>query len=425
MSIFHNKSFGLLSLLILFAAAVLFAFPLPWPNTKFFVDTIVYADAVEAGRWVAHSPGYPLFVALGNLLNKFTGNSILAVQSASFSLYLAALLTVGIGLFRQLDSSRAIILLAACGLSFIPLFFSRIGTNHCADLFAAALLLLAIDIYRAADSKKTFGLILFCLAMLLSAGFRLPTFIMLAPVFTAFLLLNFHKKVIIAFALTACAVISLQLFTISQYGGWDEYRRLSAAASDVARQSSVLLSGITNQTIANMVRSLFWFVLATNFLLIPALLVLWNQRKKMLRGQVELIFPMLTILGPFLVNFFYLSTHPGYLAVTIPGMIWLVAHAMKAIKLPWLAIFSTLLSCAFSLAIFYGGQLIKKPESTPQAIANSLLLQYNRNSIEVGIWRPAAEWVTIAGNESLIPEERRELLDTYIKQRDEAGLLEK
>ncbi len=397
-------------------AAVL-AFPIPWPDTSFMPDTLGYAEAVSQGRWVAHAPGYPLFVAMGRMINLAVADPVTAVQWASFLLYAGSILFLYFGTKRLLGSGNAMRLLAAYVVSWIPLYFSRSGTNHAADLFVAALMLNAA--FRPGFGKQGDGGIwAYSLGMALSAGFRLPSFIMLAPFFAAVFFVHCRKwRVWVGYVLAAAIVVGLQAFAVACFGGWEAFRQASASLAGDTDKTSVLLSGLTTQSMANLGRSGIWYAMTVAVLLpIPLMAMVDRNRRAFFRNSNVLI-TLCSIAGPLAVNALYLSTHPGYLAVAVPGTFWLVALSWQQIDYSRWAARLPIASALASICCFFGFHVFSPPSSASQAVANGFLLQYSRDGIERRVWRPTAEWMLISGNRDMVPSGRQESLKGYLEFR--------
>lgn len=398
-------------------ALAIFAFPIPWPNTSFMPDTLGYADAVAAGRWVAHVPGYPLFVALGRLIHVLVPNPVAAVQWASFALYSASLPLIFFCARRGLATDESLILTAAYSVAWIPLYFSRSGTNHAADLFCVALMVFSVSAPRFGERRDK-NIWIYSLGMVLAAGFRLPSFIMLSPFFAAVLFLNWRRpRIWIGYGLAAAGVLGIQVFAIMCFGGWQAFRQSSADLAGGTDATSVLMSGFSTQSGVNVARALLWFAMVAG-----PFLPLWIAslpRTVSLFREPKITLAMASIGGPLAVNSLYLSTHPGYLAVAVPGTFWLVALLWERMNHARWVRLNVLAAAIFSVACFWGFRLYDPPSSAIQAAANGFLLQYSRDGIESRIWRPTSEWLIISGNKDIIPPTRHESLDTYLDFRKE------
>lgn len=397
-------------------ALVLFAFPIPWPNTSFMPDALGYAEAVSEGRWVAHAPGYPLFVAFGRLVHLLVPDPVAAVQWASFALYSASLPLLYFSAKREIEAGDALILSAAYSVSWIPLYFSRSGTNHAADLFCVALMIFSVSAHRFGERGDK-NIWTYALGMVLAAGFRLPSFLMLAPFFAAVFFLNRRNPHIwIGYGVAAAAVLGIQAFTIMCFGGWQAFRERSAELASGTDATSVLLTGLSSQSGVNFSRALIWFgMVAAPFL--PVWIASLPRASSLFRDP-KVVLAMASILGPLAVNALYLSTHPGYLAVAVPGTFWLVALLWKQLKFARWVRLNVIATALFSISCFWGFTIFDPPGSVAQAVANGLFLQYSRDGIERRTWRPTAEWLVISGNRDLIPPTRRQSLDSYLEIRN-------
>jgi len=400
---------------------VAFAFPLPWPETTFMPDTLGYADAVEAGRWVAHAPGYPFFVGLGRLFNLALKEPVASVQWSSFVLYLGSIVLMSGVFWPMLGRGRALLLAGSYAVAWIPLYFSRSGTNHAADLFTVALMIFGLGCARFGQQNSR-GLWIYCGAMVLCAGFRLPSFLMLAPLFVVVLFI-YHRRWLVwaGYGLAALAVIGVQAFAIACFGGWESFRLTSAQLADGTDKTSILLSGLTPAAGTNFARAFLWYGM-TGGIFGPVLLVALRAKRRAFLSDRRVWMACAAIFGPLGVNALYLSTHPGYLAVAVPGTFWLVAlaweHLQGAKWLAWVVVAAAVMSGGF----FLGFRIFDPPRSPAQAVLNGFVLQYSRDGIDRQVWRPAAEWLLISGDETLIPGSRRKSLETYLKFRESKNL---
>jgi len=367
---------------------------------------------------VAHAPGYPLFVAMGRLIHLVVSKPVAAVQWASFLLYAGSMPFVYFGVKRLLGSGGAMRLLAAYVVSWIPIYFSRSGTNHAADLFVAALMLYSVFL-QGFGKRGNGGIWLFSLGMVLSAGFRLPSFIMLSPFFAAVLLVHRQEwRVWAGYVLAAAAVVAVQIFAIHCFGGWEAFRQASAALAGDTDKTSVVLSGLSAQSVANLGRAGIWYAMTVAVLLpIPLMALLGGNRRAFLRSPHVLI-ALCSIAGPLAINALYLSTHPGYLAVAVPGSFWLIALSWQQFDGNRWAGRLPVISALASVCCFFGFHIFNPPSAISQAVANGFLLQYSRDGIERHVWRPTAEWMLISGNRDMVPSGRQESLKTYLEFRE-------
>jgi hypothetical protein len=411
-----------------------------WSHTPFWPDAAGYTSHVAEGRWVAHPPGYPFFVALGHGFHALGFPPYPAVQAASLLLTLTALPVLFLLFRRTCRQIDAALLTIAFLFSWNVLLLSRTGTSHAADFFSVSFLLL-ITTSRGFREGKNFYLALYGLGIVACAGLRLTTAIMMVPFFA--LVLFRHRRMAglwITYTLAGLAVFLLQILVIRLSGGWQPYSEYSHAMHLGNLGSSLLLSGVNGATLLNLTRTLGWWGLSVSFLLILPLIVPWkkstggttstssvaskvtdgmepvpplqtmpgltlNQRELLLYGGTS-------ALGCLAMAGLYLCTHPGYLSAAMPGTFACLAAILPLIAhQAWKT--GVVASCiVLDTGFFLLARPILHPSTPFQAAANGLLLQYSGDAVRQSLYKTTSGWLREAARDDLIPPHRRRDLDS-------------
>jgi hypothetical protein len=389
------------------AAMWLFLSLTGWGERPYWPDADGYTMHVAEGRWVAHPPGYMFFVVLGRLVSSFGLPAFLSVQIASFLLALASIPVMALLLRNRSAPQIHWLLVAAFAFGWILMLILRTGTSHSADLLTVALLLLAA-LNPALNEKKITPYALLALAIAATAGFRLNSAIMQAPMLVAILLLDWKNwRLWSAFVFAGLLIASIQITVIFLSGGWEPFFSYTSSMSAGNSEASILLAGIKPNTLLNSLRALLWFSLSAG----PLLLYLrWLHPNQII--DRAFLLGLLSFGGVLFLNTFYLSTHPGLLAGALPGFFLCVARLSTLDPSPAKRIWIPIGSIALSLSLFLFLKPIEKIESPAQAIANGILLQYGRPSASASIFHITAEWLVISGFSHLVaPDRIRELVN--------------
>lgn len=405
------------ALLVLAAAMWVFIMSGTWSQTPFWPDADGYTSHVAEGRWVAHPPGYMIFVLVGHGFHALGLPAYGSVQFASLFFAVAAL-PVLFCLFRRVCEAReALLLTVIFAFSWNVLILSRTGTSHAGDFFTvSALLLLATSpSFRASH----FGTcLLYGAAIVVCAGTRLTTAIMLVPFFALVLFRNRQNANLwIAYTLAGLAVIALQTSVIMLSGGWIPYSEYSQSMHLGNKPSSLVLSGINSVSLLNLFRTLGWWSMSVSLLLLIPLAAICRARGWWLKktavphvlsaNQMELLFYGGASAGGCLgMAGLYLCTHPGYLSAALPGTFACVAATLPLVpKTTSNAVFA--LSMAASVGFFMLAKPISDPKTPFQAAANGLLLQYTGTAIKNSLFKTTSHWLRDTGNENLVPEHHK------------------
>ena len=389
-----------LGLMFLWLALVVYM----WSPKYYWPDADGYLLHVAEGRWVAHPPGYALFVILGRIFHAFGFASYFSVQLASLSLTVAGLFVL-YRLMRQVsDPLRAKFLTAAAAFSWLVLLNVQTGTSHASDLFTVSLLLLSAVKLPASRSNAWGPDFFFASALFLCAGFRLTTFLMMGPLC---LLVAWNNRarpsfwMACFFALTAVAF--WQLWVIGQSGGYAAYSAAAAAMNADNRPSSVLLSGLTETTLLNVIRALLWGMLGT----LPFLVVIANCARFLVRGPVRiaLSYGVVAMTVPLAAVSLYLCTHPGYVLSVVPGAALTAAVLLSDTPARFPAK-SYAGAALVVVAMFLFMMPVSPPATKWQAVANGILLQYSAGCSRQAVFNTTARWLQLGGLESEIPSHR-------------------
>ena len=388
-----------------------------WSPRHYWPDADGYLLHVAEGRWVAHPPGYALFVMLGRCFHATGGSPYFSVQLASLSLTIAGL---GV-LYRLLRefvgplASQAMTLAAA--FSWIVLLNVQTGTSHASDLFTVSLLLFTAVRLPCSSANAWKPDLVFALALFLCAALRLTTFLMMGPLLLLIAWSNKRRLSFWSSCLIAAGALALwQGWVIAQSGGYAAYSAAAEAMSAGNRPSSVILSGFTPTTVLNMIRALLWTTLG----ILPFLMIMaarWRQphpaagRRALLYGLTALLFPLLAVS-------LYLCTHPGYVVCTLPGAALAAAGVATAgvRRLTW-GLFGA--AVLVPLAVFLFVSPFMPPASKWQAVANGILLQYSASCSRQAVFNTTARWLRLGGLSEEIPAHRALDLETEDKWREE------
>lgn len=375
-----------------------------WSPRHYWPDADGYLLHVAEGRWVAHPPGYALFVMLGRLFHAAGYAPYVSMQMASLSATVAGLGVLYLLMRRLLDPLRAQALTIAAAFSWVVFLNVQTGTSHASDLFTVSLVLLAAVRLPSSAGNAWRRDLFFAAALFLCAGFRLTTLLMLSPLFFLVAWRNRSRSSFRVSCLLGLLAIGLwQSWVIRESGGYAIYSLGAANMNADNRPSSVLLSGFTQTTALNMIRALLWAGVGTLPLLVVAL-GCW-------RGPVPpapryaFFCGLAACLGPLLGVMLYLCTHPGYVVSVIPGAA-LIAASLASVhrtNFPWRA-------SAVSAVCLVGMFLLMAPFVPPttkwQAIANGILLQYSAGCARTATFNTTARWLKLAGLDSEIPSHR-------------------
>lgn len=382
-----------------------------WSKTPFWPDADGYTSHVAEGRWVAHPPGYPFFVVLGHVFGSLHFPAYSAVQAASLFLTIAALPVLFFLFRRTCGITDALFLLGVFLFSWNVLLLSRTGTSHAAD-YTSVSLLLFLATSPGFHAGKWVPLALYGAAIVLCAGLRLTTAIMMAPFFATVLLRHWKKPALWAvYAVAGMAVIAVQLTVIHLSGGWEAYGEYSQAMHAGNLTSSLILSGVNGATLLNLMRCLGWWLLSVPALPILLVFIPWKELRSLSPAARELLlYGGISALGCLGMAGLYLCTHPGYISSALPGTL-----ACLAALLPMARPAARGAIAAACLLAGPGFFLLARPFTAPhspaQAAANGLLLQYSGAGMRQSLFKTTAAWLREAGYDRLVPEHRRRTLN--------------
>jgi|GEM_PF-1741446 len=375
-----------------------------WSPKHYWPDADGYLLHVAEGRWVAHPPGYALFVTLGRFFHAFGVSPYFAVQLASLCLTVAGVFVIYLLMREMLDPIRAQALTVAAAFSWVVLLNVQTGTSHASDLFTVSLLLLAA-VRLPQSGTSAWGMDLFFgLAFFLCAGFRLTTFLMMGP-FCLLVAWNHRAR---ASFLGSCVLATLAVFlwqswVILQSGGYAAYSAYAESMNAGNAASSLLLSGLTQTTMLNVFRALFWATLGLLPFLFVIVFGLCVPSSK--RACQALLYGLVSSLVPLAGVSFYLCTHPGYLVSVVPGTALtaaVLASNDKAV-FPWKSFAAATAGIAM---IFFLAAPLVPPSGKWQAVVNGVFLQYSARCARDAVFNTTARWVRLAGFAEEIPAHR-------------------
>jgi hypothetical protein len=376
-----------------------------WSPKHYWPDADGYLLNVAEGRWVAHPPGYALFVMLGRSFHALGFSPYLAVQLASLSLTVAGLFVLYRLMRQVVDPFRAQVLTVAAAFSWLTLLNVQTGTSHASDLFTISLLLLAAVKLPASRVNAWGPDFFFAASLFLCAGFRLTTFLMMGPLC---LLVAWNNKARASIWVASCVALAAaalwQLWVVGQSGGYAAYSAAAAAMNADNRPSSVLLSGFTQTTFLNLVRSFLWAALGTLPFLVAIVFSARGLRKQ--PSYILLSYSIAATIMPLLAVALYLCTHPGYLVSVVPGAALTAAASVAAgapTPFPAKSFAGAVLGV---VAIFLVMSPINPPEAKWQAVANGILLQYSAGCSRQAVFNTTARWLRLGGLEAEIPPHR-------------------
>lgn len=377
-----------------------------WSPSPYWPDAGGYASHVAENRWVAHPPGYPFFVWLGHGFHTLGFSAYRAVQAASVVLALAGVLTTYFLIRPIAGPKRAAGLAAALGFSWITLLIAQTGTSHAGDLFTVAFLLGAILRFEGFPSGRAIfpwvNPLILGGALVLCAGFRLTTLLMMGPLLAVVAWRNrFRLDFWMVTGLAAASVVGLQLWVIREYGGYPAFSAASQSQHGTALFSSILLVGFTETSLFNFARTVLWLFLGG----LPFFAVIVFGRGKFTgENGVPLLYGVLAFAGVAAGAGFYLCTHPGYVAGALPGLALAasVVWRNEPIKPPRLISLAT----GAGWLVFLTLQPFALPLDKPRAILNGVLLQYGAESARNSVFLTTAEWLREGGLQKEIPENR-------------------
>jgi len=395
-----------------------------WSRSPFWPDADGYALHVEQGEWVAHPPGYLLFMLLGRGFHALGLSPYPAVQAASLLLAAISFPLLYQIFRRSCESADAAFLLVAYAFSWLVLILSQTGTSHAGDLATMSFLLWIVTSEKFRNGNPT-SYLLFALGVIACATMRLNSAIMEFPFFVAVLIRHGRRPGIwLAYMGAAIAILAIQAGVIQLSGGWDAYTTAARNGHLGNRRSSLLLSGVSAATLLNAARTIGWWILSGMTLLLIPFFIRWKQAGTLPPERRELlVYGIASIAGCLGVCSLYLCTHPGFLCPALPGT-FICAAALLPMVTPGARTGLIASALALSLALFMLVRPFRNPQTPLQAAANGILLQYGACSVKNSIFKTTAGWLKDSGFEKYAPPERvRELEEEAERKKAAAAAL--
>ena len=384
-----------------------------WSTAAYWPDADGYTSHVAEGRWVAHPPGYPFFVAVGHGFHALGLSPYQSVQGASLALAVAGILGGFILANPYCGTKRAGILAAGLAFSWVTLLILQSGTSHAADLFTVTLLLItalklpADHLPKPMNAIPTRADMGFAMAIVICAGFRFTTLVMMAPFFLCVAWFNRKRPAFWIACITAgFAVMLLQLWVIHMSGGYSSYSEYSRSMHEGNAFSSIVLKGITETSLFNIFRAFLWLGLGA----LPFLLICLLNIRALSRKEIKpAVYGIAASAGCLGVASLYLCTHPGYIAAALPG--FLLAAAVLWGNRQSAGMIFPIGALIVGVGIYLAIKPFRPPENKLEALANGVFLQYGAEASRNSLFRTTAAWLQEAGLVDEIPKNRQEDLE--------------
>ena len=395
------------------AAALLACYVSP---REFWIDAAGYVAAVSKGEKVVQPPGYVGFIGLASWLEPLLGSPYRAFQVISTVGYLASIPLVCFALCRHTGAATARALTVAYAFSWICLNIATIGTSHATDLLFSGVLVYLAALPRPDRSSLGWHPVLF-LTVAWAASFRMSTVVMATPFLFLVLLRDWRLPWFWLSAMAGAVLVGgIVWLTALCYGGWDEYREISAALHANNSRAGLLTGGGWKAGIMNFSRAGFWL-----FLAVPLLPLLGLSKRHRRPRSLEADWPLLLSAslagGVLFVIFGYVCVHPGYLAAALPPLFMLLGRILEPSRL---MIRAAAAQTAIALLVFFIPRPIEPPASAQDAVANALLLQFTASAHrQPTTTLSLSSWLFLAGRDDLIPPHRRAKAESDLKPQND------
>jgi hypothetical protein len=293
-------------------------------------DAVQFALALheyDVVKHQPHPPGYILYVALGRLVNSWTGDA-----AAAYVLLAVAFSGAGtfvVYLLARTVYDRPTALTAASLLAVSPLFwfYGTVGLSYAGEALMASVV--AYFAFRALRGGETDAW-LAAGYLGLAGGLRQSLLVLLFPLWFVSVVVGVRKPRVIALAGAVCALAVLVWFVpmIWLTGGLERYLDASRQLADTVVKPTSILSGPFEVTL-RMSRYLLESVLvALGPLAIVALLVPWYVRRHGW-GRREWFLVVWTV-PPVLVYTLVHFGQAGYVLTFLPALVILLARVLLA-----------------------------------------------------------------------------------------------
>jgi hypothetical protein len=330
------KKFDFIFLIIISLILISMRIPLV---SKFLYewDSNSYALAFEKysiAHQQPHSPGYILYVALGNGVNYIFHD---ANTSLIFISIIISILTVILVYLMAKEIFGIKVAIASAILLIVnPLFwfYGEIATVYIFQAFFAVLI--AYISYNALK-KKGYFVYLSALVLGLSGGFRLDLVVLLFPLWLFCLWYGKTPNIKIGKGILVLIAGILLWFipTVISTGSLGNYLELLSTVSS-AGSTSILMGASISAQIINSGLALIWSLLGFTFLGLIFLLIFLIYHRHNLRGKLitylknpKSIFFLLWIAPAFLFFFLIYIIKPGYTLIYLPALVIILGYIIN------------------------------------------------------------------------------------------------
>jgi 4-amino-4-deoxy-L-arabinose transferase-like glycosyltransferase len=343
----------------------------------YYVDGPILVQCIRNHTYVIQPPGYWLFARMGSL---FTDPAFgLQLMNEIFS-------AIGVAVFfmlcRKMNLDRKMAWVAAIcyGSIFFVWLAGNIHSSYASQVMFAPLLVYSFLSYR--DRGSILRLLVCGACFALGAGFRPSDGVFLAPLF-AYLTLQFvqgwpRRTLLIAVTVVLC----LAWYIPTQVASRAAHIIPMGTYLGIVRPKSILLSGVTPESIANIAR-----------VILPSLAAFWVIIPTLVFTRERFVNQMLAVwIAPGMVFFLVVyMADPVYFSYLVAAMVLLAALSRQQTPA-----FGLLLFCAiFNISLFFFARPIRGNSRVDQAL-NFYVIKY----CDYGIKH---KWTSTIGTGAIVP----------------------
>lgn len=284
-----------------------------WDGPQYSIATVAFSYVQQTPA----PPGYPLYIALGSVINSFTNNPHLAILSISVLASIASvtvLYFVGKSFFNKYVGIIAA-LIYLTGSTFYYFGLTAYGYG----LLPPLTLLLGYVVYQIFIKQKQLGLLLGIIFGIFF-GIRPQESIQIGPLFLLGFSFLTTKQKLVALFVVVCITLAWFIPIVGMSGGFQEFITINIAAAkaafpdySVARTSELMLKGF-----------LLSFGLASAFLLYY---VVHLFRRKNIDKRIVFFYAIWIIPGIY-YNLFVRTEHAGYQMSYLTAFLLLISYAI-------------------------------------------------------------------------------------------------